>query len=189
MSAELFERVRAAETAAEQELDQIPEWVWDRESLPVPVEVIADSHYGLLVEEQSDLAAALTEPAGGNLSGLLVPSAKQVWVNAGEAPVRRRFSIGHELGHWVLHCGSGRETGPQVVHCRSSEVREEAAADADQATRYLGYPPRELEANQFAAAVLARPPDRHVRWRGRGRGVVRELHERGGRGLARRPGQ
>lgn len=154
MSAELFKRVLAAEEAAAGELARIPDWLWDGESLPVPIETIADSYYGLLVEERDDLAELLSEPGGVQLSGLLVPSAKQVWVNAGEAPVRRRFSIGHELGHWVLHCAAGGDVEAEVMHCRSTEVREQAAADADQEASYLGYPPSELDANQFAAALL-----------------------------------
>lgn len=39
---------------------------------------------------------------GQSLSGLLLPVRGEIWVNAEEArqwPPRRRFTIGHELGH------------------------------------------------------------------------------------------
>lgn len=88
-------------------------------------------------------------------SGLLFPNAREVWVNASEAPVRRRFTVGHELGHWVLHCRRGTTTAGGTVHCRDSEVREEVAGEsAEMAETYLRYPPDELDANQFAAALL-----------------------------------
>ncbi len=93
-------------------------------------------------------------PTDTRLSGLLFADAREVWVNAGEAHVRRRFTVGHELGHWVLHCAQGAREADAVVHCRGSEVREEAAADIDPAESYLDYPPDELDANQFAAALL-----------------------------------
>ena len=40
-------------------------------------------------------------PPDAGLSGLLLPAAGEIWVNAAEArewPPRRRFTIGHELG-------------------------------------------------------------------------------------------
>ena len=53
------------------------------------------------------------------LSGLLLPSLGEIWVNAGEArewPGRRRFTIAHELGHWCLHRTDG------AVWCRKHAV-------------------------------------------------------------------
>ncbi|MEJ7783765.1 MAG: ImmA/IrrE family metallo-endopeptidase [Solirubrobacteraceae bacterium] len=149
-----LERAIAAEEAANRELARIPEWIWDGETLPVPIEAICDSHYGLLIEEHHRLAEAAGTPPDIHLSGLLFSDAREVWVNAGEAPVRRRFTVGHELGHWVLHCAHGHRSAGAVVHCRGSEVREEAAAGMDHIERYLDYPPDELDANQFAAALL-----------------------------------
>ena len=36
---------------AEELLAEVPDWIWDGETLPVPVEDIADSHFGLLVRD------------------------------------------------------------------------------------------------------------------------------------------
>jgi hypothetical protein len=137
------------EQRAELFLAGVPSYIWDGVSLPVPVEDIADSHVGLLVRDVDDLTAAPGAPAmsaGQALSGLLLPDRGEIWVNAQEAqewPPRRRFTIGHELGHWQLHRHGGRG-----VYCRASVVDE---ADAEvPAPR----PEPEEEANAFAAALL-----------------------------------
>jgi IrrE N-terminal-like domain len=129
--------VSEIEERAERMLAGVPDWIWDGETLPVPVEHIADSCFGLFVRDVEDLTAAPgvpAMPAAAALSGLLLPSVGEIWVNSAEArewPPRRRFTIGHELGHWCLH----RERG--AVWCR-----------ADAAGRL------ESEANEFAAALL-----------------------------------
>ncbi|MBX5469508.1 MAG: ImmA/IrrE family metallo-endopeptidase [Thermoleophilaceae bacterium] len=155
---ETIARAFRAEAVAERELERVPDWLWDGQELPVPVEAIADSHYGLLVREGEDLAQLAGIESGGTVSGLLLPGAREIWVDAEEAervPARRRFTIGHELGHWVLDCrqGVGRSAG--LVHCRSAQVREGMDAGADaHAAALEEYPPAELDANQFAAALL-----------------------------------
>ena len=40
----ILERRVAAEAAAERQLAEIPGWLWDGETLPVPVDSIADNH-------------------------------------------------------------------------------------------------------------------------------------------------
>ena len=138
------------EQHAERVLGRVPSWIWDGETLPVPIEHIADSWFGLRVRDVDDLRAApgVPElPAAQGLSGLLLPALGEIWVNAAEAREwrpRRRFTIGHELGHWCLHRGAG------AVWCRSAAVDPaEGPADARPA-----YPPEESEANEFAAALL-----------------------------------
>ena len=83
---------------------------------------------------------------GQSLSGLLLAGPGEIWVNAEEArqwPGRRRFTIGHELGHWVMH----RAPGQQSLFCRHAEVdEEEGDAEHDRASEI------EREANAFAAA-------------------------------------
>lgn len=151
----ILERRLAAEAAAGHELAAIPDWLWDGETLPVPVEMIADNHYGLLVREEDGLAARAGLPADAHVSGLLYPVPREIWIDAGEAvraPVRRRFTIGHELGHWVLHCDLGR-AGDEPVHCRTETVREEPGG-SERKSSFAGYPMTELDANQFAAALL-----------------------------------
>lgn len=97
--------------------------------LPVPVEAIAEDLLGLSVGESESL----------EVSGMLLPAERQVWLNATEVAPRRRFTLAHELGHWVCQCLEGR-TAP--VYCRSDEV----GAGEGRA--------REREANVFAAELL-----------------------------------
>jgi hypothetical protein len=154
------ERALRIEEAAEHELGQVPDWIWDRESLPIPLETIADSHYGLLVREEIELASLAGLDKDVHLSGLLFPGPREIWVDAQEAqrwPGRRRFTIAHEVGHWVLHCELGR-SGEQPVHCRTETLSEQGIADEEdvgQTPPQPHYPPpRERDANRFAAALL-----------------------------------
>ncbi|MGE5635896.1 MAG: ImmA/IrrE family metallo-endopeptidase [Nocardioidaceae bacterium] len=143
------------ERRAEQVLAAVPTYVWDGETLPVPVQDVADSCFGLLVRDVADLSQAPGAPQLGGaraLSGLLIPAAGEIWIDASEAgewPTRRRFTIGHELGHWCLH----RSVGDGTTYCRSATVVEDAPA--------TGLPAAEHEANLFAAALLM--PARLVR--------------------------
>ena len=138
--------MRDVEERAEAVLAALPGYVWDGERLPVPVEDIADSGFGLLVRDVEDMGTAPGAPhlhAGQSLSGLLLPARGEIWVNADEArqwPPRRRFTIGHELGHWVMH-----RTGQQALFCRRTTVDEPGVR-----------PERDIEeeASAFAAALL-----------------------------------
>ena len=131
---------------AEQFLAAIPAYIWDGETLPVPIEEIADSHLGLLVRDADDLRdapGAPDIPEGQSLSGLLLPERGEIWVSAEEArqwPPRRRFTIAHEIGHWQLH-----RHHAQAAFCRSVTVQDAAPA---------ALPLPEEEANAFAAALL-----------------------------------
>jgi hypothetical protein len=158
--------MRDVEERAGHVLASAPGYVWDGEQLPVPIEDIVDSVYGLLVLDVEDMRAAPGAPPllhGQALSGLLLPARGEIWVNAEEArlwPPRRRFTIGHELGHWVMH-----RTGQQALFCRRTSVDEEAAP-----------PGRDIEeeASAFAAALLM-PQWLFVREHTRRRGDVAEL--------------
>jgi Zn-dependent peptidase ImmA (M78 family) len=100
--------------------------------LPVPVEAIAEDLLGLNVGELEDL----------DVSGMLLPDERQVWLNAREAresPGRRRFTLAHEVGHWVCQVLEGRVA---PVYCRAEEVGVGEG-------RAL-----EREANVFAAELL-----------------------------------
>ena len=110
------------------------------DEIPVPVESIAEDLLGLRIEE-NDL---------GECSGVLIPSERLILVNASEAmsgdtPTRRhRFTIAHELGHWICHASHAVE--PVVTYCRSQDM----AQDADRAL--------EREANVFGAELLMPEP-------------------------------
>lgn len=134
------------EGAAADLLARVPGYVWDGTTLPVPVETIADSVLGLRIHEAEDLAALPGAPHGVKLSGLLIAHDRAIWVNRAEAaasPGRRRFTIGHEAGHWCLH-----RTEHDTVFCRSHSVTLEAVA----------VPDIEEEASRFSGALMF-PPD------------------------------
>ena len=103
----------------------------------MPVESIAEDLLGLRIEER-DL---------GECSGMLIPSKRLILVNAaeamsGETPTRRhRFTIAHELGHWICHALAdvGEE---QPTFCRSRDLAQDADRDL------------EREANVFGAELL-----------------------------------
>jgi len=107
---------------------------------PVPVEAIAEDLLGLSVAESESL----------QVSGVLLPAEREVWLNAIEPAPRRRFTLAHELGHWVCQVLEGR--GAPVM-CRADEVGVGEG-------RAL-----EREANVFAAELLM--PEELVRalWR------------------------
>ena len=110
------------------------------EELPVPVEAIAEDLLGLRIEESWEI----------DYSGMLLPAERTIVLNAHEQavgrndpPLRRfRFTIAHEIGHWVCHCLEGRKAEPELSYCRPVDLTE--AAD-----RAL-----EREANVFAAELL-----------------------------------
>ena len=105
--------------------------------LPVPVVAIAEDLCGLAVEETTDL----------DVSGLLLPAERRVFVNGAEPPQRRRFTLAHELGHWICQCLDGAAA---PIYCRAEEVSLDPAVKA-----------LEREANVFAAELLM--PEKEVR--------------------------
>jgi Zn-dependent peptidase ImmA (M78 family) len=97
--------------------------------LPVPVESIAEDLLGLWIDEAEDLQC----------SGLLLPAERRIVLNAKEPASRKRFTLAHELGHWICQVVEGRSA---PVFCRDSDF----APEVDRA--------REREANVFAAELL-----------------------------------
>ncbi|MGH2992789.1 MAG: ImmA/IrrE family metallo-endopeptidase [Solirubrobacterales bacterium] len=175
--------VEGLEARAEGILAGVPKWIWDGESLPVPVEDIADSCFGIYVRDVEDLATAPGCPPledGQTLSGLLLAARGEIWVNAAEArewPPRRRFTIGHELGHWVMH-----RAGDESLFCRSATVQP-----ADPELDEPDIPDIEEEASAFAAALLM--PARLIREhyaRVRDHAEMCELFEASGAAMGRR---
>jgi Zn-dependent peptidase ImmA (M78 family) len=97
------------------------------------------------VERLAELAGATLryEPFDGQLSGLLYQSSDGsiIGVNSLHAPVRQRFSIAHEIGHLLLH-----EPQLQIDDHAFVVFRDPESSKASD--------PHEIEANQFAAALL-----------------------------------
>jgi IrrE N-terminal-like domain len=105
---------------------------FEADELPVPIDSIAVDLLGLVVDEEDGL----------EVSGMLVPADHQVWLNGRESrqsPGRRRFTLAHEVGHWVCHYEQGRV---EPTYCRSDVI----GVGVGRA--------REREANAFAAQLL-----------------------------------
>ncbi len=103
-------------------------------SVPVPIDEIAVDLLGLRVHLVEDLP----------FSGALYPAERLVCLCASEAREsegRRRFTLAHEVGHWVLHHRRrpGAAGDVHVLH------RDHTPGSRD---------PKEREANTFAAELL-----------------------------------
>lgn len=98
---------------------------------PVDVEKIARHLAVRVVEDQLE----------DGVSGMLYRDARSslILINVDDAPVRKRFSIAHEIGHFVLHTQS-------VFVDRRIRHRD--------GTSSLGLNREEIQANQFAAELL-----------------------------------
>lgn len=113
---------------------------------PIPVADIAESLLMLDIVEEDEIRALPNAPADcGPLSGLLTTADQTIWVDRREAqrsPERRRFTIAHEIGHWVLHARRGAaKTYAQA--CAPGDVRDDG-----------GPRKREREANAFANELI-----------------------------------
>ena len=100
---------------------------------PVPVENLV-KHYGVSLRK-GDL---------GDVSGLIVREGPSVTIgiNSTQSPARRRFTIAHEFGHFLLHEGISSHVDHNYrVNFRSQE--------SSMATNVV-----EIEANFFAASLL-----------------------------------
>jgi len=81
---------------------------------------------------------------GDEISGVLMKDGDRaiIGVNARHAPTRQRFTIAHELGHFLLHTSRDLFVDKDyIVHFRDE-------------TSSTGVDPIEVEANQFAAEVI-----------------------------------
>jgi hypothetical protein len=149
-------------------LAEVRERIWDGGSLPVPIEAIAESHFGLLIRDVDGIAAALAEreirapESGEKSSSALIPELAEIWVDAEEShrsPRRRRYAIAHEIGHWELH------RGPDPALCREAAVApaetvtsiEGRGPESFTWTANPGEPGIEWEANVFGGALLLPP--------------------------------
>lgn len=98
------------------------------EALPVNVEDIA-KRYGLQV---------IYRPADADVSGMLVVKGGTglILVNQTHAPQRQRFTVAHELGHYLMHRQPNQE----------AFFRDERSSQ--------GISHQEIQANAFAASLL-----------------------------------
>ena len=87
-----------------------------------------------------------------NASGVLVVENGRgmIGYNVNHSQVRQRFTVAHEIGHYVLHVKGQQQ---QLFVDRSIFNRDEGSSTGDDA--------EEVQANQFAAALLM--PEKMVR--------------------------
>lgn len=105
---------------------------------PVPVEDLARA---VGIQDIKDLEVDGFE---GGLISNEQKSAGYVMVRLGMAPRRRRFTIGHELGHFLIPTHQGAQ------QCTKQDLRETRRDDI--------YRRREAEANRFSAGLLMPKP-------------------------------
>ena len=92
--------------------------------------------------------SVLADDLGSDVSGLLVRRGDQtlIAVQRTDPPNRRNFTIAHEIGHHVL--GHQFEPGEHVHVDRGHYISQRGPRSSE------GVDPKEVEANQFAAALL-----------------------------------
>ena len=112
---------------------------------PLDVEELAASLCCLWVRAADDLGPIAGVAPAVQLSGVLLPGRREIWVRRDEPAPRRRFTVAHEVGHHLLHSDGA------AVLCRPSDV-ETAQGDVRV---------REREANRFAAELLMPEPMVH----------------------------
>lgn len=102
---------------------------------PVPVESVA-LHLGLQIEPAK---------LGDDVSGVLVVADGRgvIGVNSDHSAVRQRFSVAHEIGHFVLHRDAQELFIDKTYFAAFRDGRSSTGEDR-----------REREANGFAAALL-----------------------------------
>ena len=117
-----------------------------KNKVPVDVEDIAKSFDLTVIEHPTDK----------NLSGMLAVKNNHglVFVNSSHHPRRRRFSLAHELGHFILHT-------PDMTTAKDKLVIYHRHSFNDP-NKDLKKQKREREANQFAAALLM-PSDKVIK--------------------------
>ena len=105
-------------------------------SAPINLETIA----------QTQNAIVHKQPVGDDVSGFLyrnnTKSTAVIGVNMNQSENRQRFTIAHELGHYLLHTGND-------VHVDHSFVIKKRDSKSSQ-----GVDVEEIEANLFAAELL-----------------------------------
>lgn len=119
-------------------------------SIPVDVTRIAERY-----------AHVIFDDLGENVSGMLVPLPEEfegrkwaIVVHRDHSPVRKRFSVAHELGHLLIH-------GYESPHADSSyQLRIRETVRYRDSTSSEGSTVEEIEANQFAAELLM--PERAI---------------------------
>lgn len=106
------------------------------DSPPVPLRDIVSS-FGLNII-YADFSKM---PRGNEIAGFIDFDKKKIYVNKDDSPNRRRFTIAHELGHYIMHKAYIKNESKYKVLLRKPLEDK-------------NYTPEEKEANCFAAYLL-----------------------------------
>lgn len=137
---------------------------WD--AYHVDVELLAAILFDLGVQQVPDLRVGEREYAG-----FLDGDAGLVVVEETHHEHRRRFSIAHEVGHYVLHY-LPRTAPVGVFACTSRDMETDSVPIGETAARLLHYR-REVEANLFAGELLMPEPSVRAMYKVTGGQVLR----------------
>lgn len=111
---------------------------------PVPIEELA------LQLEIEEIAELKTEGFEGGLITDTNRSRGVILVKKGVSEARRRFTIGHELGHFLIANHVPDRSGQFL--CSKADLRTLSAKEGDRRARM------EVEANRFSSLILMPPP-------------------------------
>ncbi|MEK7572092.1 MAG: ImmA/IrrE family metallo-endopeptidase [Patescibacteria group bacterium] len=106
------------------------------DSPPIPLLDIVSS-YGLVIS-YADFSAI---PRGNEIAGFIDLKQNKIVVNEDDAPNRQRFTIAHELGHFIMHQNFIKNNKKYTVLLRRP-------------LKNHNYSSEEQEANCFAASLL-----------------------------------
>lgn len=143
------------EAEAERVLDQarsefaMLEEPWD--NYRIDVDLLATLLFGLGVQRIADLRVGEREYAG-----FLDPGARLVAVEETHHEHRQRFSVAHEIGHFVLHVLPSPQAG-RLFACTSSDMEISSTVPGSGGGR-AQHQRQELEANLFASELLMPEP-------------------------------
>jgi Zn-dependent peptidase ImmA (M78 family) len=112
--------------------------------IPVPIEELARSLDIIRIEELT------TQGFEGGLITDVAKSEGVILVNAAAHPRRRRFTIAHELGHFLIPTHVVPAEGRFL--CSANDLRLQTIKEQDRRARM------EVEANRFAARILMPKP-------------------------------
>jgi Zn-dependent peptidase ImmA (M78 family) len=110
----------------------------DTYRVPVPIDVVA--HRLELAVEAADL--------GENISGMIVIENGRgaIGYNETHAPVRQRFTMSHEIAHYLLHVDNKNPKSQLFIDRSVTFRRDENSSVGDDV--------KEVEANKLGAALL-----------------------------------
>lgn len=111
-------------------------------SVPVPIEEIA-TKAGIL-----DIQPLSSEAFEGMLIADAEKSEGVIFVNQDRPRPRQRFTIGHELGHFLLPWHRHMKDGSLKFECTAEDMQASSSGKSDARTEW------EVQANEFSSEIL-----------------------------------